>query len=112
MALISFEVTHYTVDIAREMTLAIQGLHVKIRGSIFCVGPNGSVSVNALDDTSPVPANETQGTSGYIFVPRWQFEWFLDLLRNEKPVFCVLDDSAPRQNRLSTSVEPVGEAEV
>jgi hypothetical protein len=47
MALISFEVTHYTVDIAREMTLAIQGLHVKIRGSIFCVGPNGSVSVNA-----------------------------------------------------------------
>jgi hypothetical protein len=94
------------------MHLTVHGLNLKICGQIWCQGANGHAAVNALDDTSPVPHNETQGNSGFIFVPRWQFEWFRDLLRNEKPVFCVLDDAKPRKNRLSTTAEPVGEEEV
>jgi hypothetical protein len=36
---------------------------------------------------------------------------FVDLLRNEKPVFAGLDSQNPDGNLLATYPEPVGEAE-
>ncbi len=49
---------------------------------------------------------------GAIFVPRWQFTWFLDLVRNETPVYCYLNSDTPKWNSLYTGQEPVGEQEL
>jgi hypothetical protein len=113
MATTFFTVNLYFVRISREINLSIQGLDLKIRGDIFCGGTDHSVWVVALDDTSPVPLNEytPETQSGYIFVPPWQFEWFVDLLRNEKPVICFLDSDEPSRNTLQTFAEPVGDEE-
>jgi hypothetical protein len=114
MATVTFEVMTYEVGIAREMNGAVGGLNVKFPAYILCKGVDYHAVVYALDDTSPVPANTFLPAykRGTIFVPRWQFEWFLDLVRNEKPVYCYLNSDTPKSNSLYTGAEPVGEQEL
>jgi hypothetical protein len=45
------------------------------------------------------------------YMPSSTFTWYLDLLRNEGPVYAHVDDAAPFAHRLCTSKEPVGEGE-
>ena len=114
MATVSFEVKTYEVRIARELTGTAEGLTVRFPASILCQGEKYHTVAYFLDDTSPVPANTflPEYKRGTIFVPRWQYEWFIDLLRNEKPVFCYLNSDTPKWNSLYTGQEPVGEQEI
>lgn len=114
MATVSFEVKTYEVKIARELNGSAGGLSLKFPAYILCQGVEYHAVVYVLDDTSPVPANTFIPASkrGTIFVPRWQFEWFLDLVRNEKPVYCYLNSDTPKSNSLYTGAEPIGEGEV
>lgn len=45
----------------------------------------------------PITFVSPTATVGNIFVPRWQFERILDLLRNEQPVDCTLFSDEPRK---------------
>ncbi len=114
MSTITFEVKTYEVKIARELNASTDGLSLKFPAYILCRGDEYHVVVYFLDDASPVPANTfiPARKRGTIFVPRWQFEWFIDLLRNEKPVYCYLNSDAPNWNALYTGLEPVGEHEL
>ncbi|MEO7502487.1 MAG: hypothetical protein ABIW94_07600 [Gemmatimonadaceae bacterium] len=114
MARVTFEVKTYTITVAREMNAATETLSLKFPAYIVCKGDEYHVVVYVLDDTSPVPENYflPERKRGLIFVPRWQFDWFVDLLRLEKPVFCSLNSDTPKWNSLSTANEPVGEQEL
>ena len=114
MPTVTFEVTSYEIKIAREMNGGADGLDIKFSAYISCGGGGHGVTIYVLDDSSPIPANSylPAYNRGTIFVPRWQFEWFRDLLRNEKPVYCYLNSDTPRWNALYTGSEPVGEVEV
>jgi len=114
MATVTFEVKTYEVNIARENNGTAGGLNLKFPAYIKCQGDVYHVVIYVLDDTSPVPANTflPAYNRGTIFVPRWQFEWFRDLVRNEKPVYCYLNSDTPRWNSLYTGQEPVGEMEI
>lgn len=114
MATLTFEITTYEIGIAREMNGSAGGLSLKFPAYISCGGEQGSVTIYALDDTSPIPDNTYLPSTkhGTIFVPRWQYEWFRDLVRNEKPLYCYLNSDKPKWNSLSTDSEPVGEAEI
>ena len=114
MATVSFPVKTYEVKIAREMNGSAQGMNLKFPAYILCQGDQYHAVVYVLDDTSPVPNNTflPQYKRGTIFVPRWQFEWFRDLVRNEKPVYCYLNSDTPKWNSLYTGKEPVGEEEI
>jgi len=114
MATVAFEIKTYEVKIAREMNGSAGGLNLKFAAYILCRGDEYHSVIYVLDDTSPVPVNTYLPAykRGTIFVPRWQFEWFLDLLRNEKPVFCYLNSSTPKWNSIYTGREPVGEQEL
>lgn len=114
MATVHFEVKTYEITVARELNGTTGGLNLKFPVCILCKGVEYHAVVYALDDTSPVPANTFLPAykRGTIFVPRWQYEWFLDLLRNEKPVYCYLNSDTPKWNSLYTGAEPVGEREV
>lgn len=114
MATFTFQVNTYEIKIAREMNASAGGLSLKFPAYIVCRGAEYHTVIYCLDDTSPVPANTFVPTfkRGTIFIPRWQFEWFVDLLRNEKPVYCYLNSDTPKWNSLYTGPEPVGEAEI
>jgi hypothetical protein len=47
---------------------------------------------------------------GTLQVPAEQYPWYIDLLRNEKPVWARVFDE-PALNALTTLTEPVGEGE-
>lgn len=114
MATVTFQVNSYEIKIARELNGTAGGLSLKFPAYILCQGTEYHVVVYALDDSSPIPANTFLPAykRGTIFVPRWQFEWFVDLLRYEKPVNCHLNSDTPKWNSLYTGAEPVGEAEI
>jgi len=109
MATVTFEIKTYQIKTARELTAGAQ----KFRAYILCLGDEYHTVVYVLDDTSPVPDNSflPAAKRGTIFVPTWQYEWFVDLLRNEKPVYCYLNSDTPKWNSLYTGQESVGEQE-
>ena len=114
MAGVDFEIKSYEVKMAREMNGSVGTTPIKFPAYIVCSGDEYRVNIYALHDTSASPDNTVNLSMkfGNIFCPRWQFEWFLDLLRNEKPVFCTLRNDTPKWNSLWTGSEPVGELEV
>ncbi len=114
MPTVNFEVKTYEIKIAREQNGGADGLSVKFPAYIVCAGDEYHAVIYVLDDASPVPGNSYLPASkrGTLFVPRWQYEWFRDLLRNEKPVYCYLNSDTPKWNSLYTGKEPVGEAEI
>jgi subtilisin family serine protease len=111
---VRFQVDTYEMKVARELNASGQGMSIKFPAYIRCEGEEYHVVIYVLDDTSPVPENTflPQYKRGTIFVPRWQYEWYVDLLRNEKPVYCYLNSETPKWNSLYTGSEPVGEQEV
>lgn len=111
---VRFQVDTYEMKVARELNASGQGMSIKFPSYIRCEGEEYHVVIYVLDDTSPVPENTflPQYKRGTIFVPRWQYEWYVDLLRNEKPVYCYLNSETPKWNSLYTGSEPVGEQEV
>jgi hypothetical protein len=105
--------------------LVFDGKMLKVRGVIDCVGQGHHGYVIALADDSPLPFNryDAGGEAVWIFSRLDQFPWHIDMLRNEKPVFCHGSFTPPAGRRpvkwksgtgtgfLSTSDEPVGEGE-
>jgi hypothetical protein len=118
MPIAIFEVGRYWIRVSREMNMKVDGLNLKIRGLVQmeAVPGGGGYVAQAffLDDTSPVPNNSfNEGNGiGNLFLPRWQFEWFVDLLRNESPIHVLLDPVAPRRNMVFSGGEPPGEGEL
>jgi hypothetical protein len=66
-----------------------------------------------LADDSPVPAPTTTvgGKWGPIFLPKEMMGQWVDLLRNEQPLFGYINTDHPEWTNLSSSEEPVGEEE-
>jgi len=110
---VNFEIKAYEVKIGREFSGSTGGMFWYSPAYIICRGDEYHTMIFSLTDDTPVPENTFQPDSkrGTIFVPRWQFKWFLDLLRNEKPVYCFLNSTHPKWNSLYTGDEPVGEDE-
>lgn len=78
--------------------------------AIFFLNPDRQVA-NTNSDQWP---NRSEISSTHVraevFAPTDQYSWYLDILRNEDPVFGHIDDSTPHLNRLFCH-EPVGEGE-
>ena len=113
MAIASFEVNTYDIRLARRLDTHVEGNLVRYNASITCRGTQHALIIYFLDETSYVPNNayypdQKRGTS---YLPRAQFQSYVDLLRNEKPIYCFLNSSYPLQNGLYTGAEPVGEGE-
>lgn len=99
------------------------GVYLGSRGTgynnIMCWGaePDHNFTIFFVSDISSAPHNkgfiEPNKVVGHIYVPERQYAWYLDLLRNEGPVYAVVNDERPDfENRLRTGAEPVGEGEL
>ena len=113
MAIASFEVATYDVRLARQLDTHVDGNLVSYHASITCRGAEYTLIVYFLTESSFVPNNAFYGDQkkGTIYLPRGQYQWYVDLLRNERPVYCLLNSYYPDQNGIYTGAEPVGEAE-
>jgi hypothetical protein len=93
--------------------LVFDGQLLKVRGVINCVGDGHHAYVIALADESPLPANRYDPIENdvWIFSRSDQFLWHIDMLRNDKPIYCF-GNADPVTGLgscvLSTSSEPVG----
>ncbi len=98
--------------------VASYGITLK-RGSlnISChPSPTGSgiLSIKFWPDFNSAPANESiiepNHVVGRMHVPAERFPWYVDILRNEKPIWAHIDEN-PDFNDLRLGPETVGEGE-
>jgi len=122
---ISFQITDYTAQLfnKKDETTVVganpYGTYPPyFFAAISCFGTVGNdkwiLSLRFGSPLAELPQNiSIQTTDKYatIWVPEEQFPFYLDLLRNEKPVYGFIDFDNPRENRIQTQKEPAGEGE-
>ncbi|MFQ5528627.1 MAG: hypothetical protein ACE5GX_20525 [Thermoanaerobaculia bacterium] len=112
MAIKSFEVKSYKVKAGFELSGGGGG--PKSRGYLACFGDDGYrfVIYFAAPGSAMAPPRYFPNTKfGSINVPVDEMPHYVDLVRNEKPVYAYLNSDNPQWNSISTSTEPVGEEE-
>ena len=111
MAIISFNVEHYKVSISHEIEASWGDLTIKAHGKVACYGSEYRLFAYFLDgDTSKTePMYIEKNKEGVIFLPFNEMTSFIDILRNEKPVYGYLSIDKPVWNGIGTFRVPVGE---
>ncbi|HNR18703.1 MAG TPA: hypothetical protein PKN75_07240 [Bacteroidia bacterium] len=114
MAIKSFEVKSYVINNGFKNSATWGGVSIKIQGYLVCYSDDGyRFIIYGLHPSSPIaaptyiPANKV----GAIFIPFKELFNYIDLARNEKPVYAYLNSDNPDWNSIKTSTEPVGEEE-
>ena len=113
MAIKNFQVDRYKMALGQEMSATWGGQQIRIRGYVACYGGGHRFIAYFLTDDSPVPEPVyiADNKVGAIFRPFNEMQPFVDLVRNEKPVYAYLNSDRPEWNSLKTANEPVGEEE-
>lgn len=108
-----FEVDKYRMLIGYRNSATWGGVQIGIRGYVACYGGDHRFIAYFLTDDSPVPdpMYVPQNRVGAIFLSKEEMPGFVDMVRNEKPLFAYLNSDKPEWNSLRTSYEPVGEEE-
>lgn len=63
------------------------------------------------EKTPKIPQSDTSRSNARIYIPKDQYPWHLDLLRNEKPVYYINTGGSFWQGSLRTGDEEIGEGE-
>jgi len=108
----AFPVVAYDLILARENTL---GGTIKFYATIVCTGVEGDrLAIYFLRPDSAPAKNVYTPSAKWAtsFVPAEQYPWYVDILRNENPVYAYVDSDNPNVNALKTNLEAVGEGEV
>jgi hypothetical protein len=98
MSIRNFPVTSYEIILGDKLTTGYGVVTIKARGIVSCVGPDDQrVVAYFLADDSPVPAPTTTkgGKWGPIFLPKEMMGQWVDMLRNEKPIFGHINTDHP-----------------
>ncbi len=108
-----FEVKEYMVVLRQLEEMDFQGTTVQLKGIVRCLGDEYTLDVYCLMDDSvyPDPVFDAEAKKGYMFVPYTDLPVFVDLLRNEKPIYAHLRGDRPEWTSITTTKEPVGEGE-
>jgi len=119
----TFRVTGYNIRLGDKLLITVAGKTIAPRAVIDCTGdnqeqltlfflsrerPGDENNSDRHPNTTTLTANRTLGT---MFLPVQQYTWYVDLLRNEDPVYATLDSSQPLNNRLECG-EHVGDGEL
>jgi hypothetical protein len=108
-----WEVVDYALFLAPHMTVEEDAAH--FYAYIVCQGKSGqTLTFYFMRPDSPGGANSYNPATGQAvaYLPADQYLWYVDMLRNEKPVFAYVNKDNPGWNRIHTGQEPVGEGEL
>ncbi len=111
MTEIKFKITRYSVVLAREMKYPNR---VTVRAQITCIGAKrDTMRIFFLHPRSRKPRNtyDSKSKTATMYIEADHYERFIDLLRNERPVYAYIDLVNPDRCRIYTGTEPVGEGE-
>lgn len=114
MARKTFSVIRYVYQVGYKNTATWDGTQIVIQGYVTCYGESDRFIVYGLHPDSPVPDSpvyNVSGNVGAIFVPFAELSNYVDIVRNEKPVYASLNSDRPEWMGLRTAAEPVGEEE-
>ena len=112
MAIKIFEIKKYNIKIGYELSGGGGG--PKSRGLISCRGEDGerfTIYFAAPGSEMAPPLYFPDKKIGSINIPVKEMLHYVDLLRNEKPVYAYLNSDQPEWNHIFTSLEAVGEGE-
>lgn len=109
----TFEIDEYKVRLTHALKAKVGGIDIEARGIISCYGEGMRLIIYFLTEKSPVPDPffNAEKDKGVMIRPFDEIGPFVDLLRNEKPIYGHLDSDEPHYNSVTTSKEPVGEEE-
>jgi hypothetical protein len=111
----TFAVANYILNAGYRGGATWAGTSILIQGYVACYGAsNERLIVYGLHPSSPVPPAPVcnwAGNVGAIFVPFNVLSAYVDIVRNELPVYARLDSDHPDWMGLTTSKEPIGEGE-
>lgn len=118
-AVVVFEAKQYMV-IWRQLEMRdFNGVQIAIRAIVRLVGVEAKsgesymMDVMFLSPDSPVPQPtfEIEQKKGFMFMPISDIMAFVDILRNEKPIFGHLRADKPEWTSVTTAQEDIGEGE-
>ena len=85
------------------------------RATILCErsSPRQRLFIYFYNSGDTIPDNfcDSKQTTGRIHTRAEEYIRYIDILRNEKPVYALISSDNPRLNRIQTSAEPIGEEE-
>jgi len=113
MNAVVFEIKQYMIVWRQLEVMNFRGTNIKIRGLVRCTGDEYSMDVYflAADSPFPAPVFDVEQKRGYMFLNIQDIAAFVDVLRNEKPIYGHLRGDRPEWTSVTTSNEPVGEGE-
>ena len=109
-----FEVGGYTIKLGRRLSTRAGDQVVAATGFIAFLGEDFmSMNVYFVEDESPLPDPilSRDGNVATLFLRSHLMPVWIDVLRNEKPIFGVIDTTQPGASHITTRNEPVGEEE-
>ena len=113
MSVVTFEVTKYKVLTSSGRKGNVRGVEVEYQGLINCYGDKGKYTIYFMKDGSPLPSPVVSSTPtrgrGRVYVEYRYMPIYLDILRNEKPIYCFVDSEHPDRCRIQTGLEEIGE---
>lgn len=109
-----FEIKQYMVIWRQEERRQFGEDEVIVRGLVRCSGDEYTLDVLFVAPGSPMPQPmfEPEKKRGTMFMPVADIAAFIDVLRNEKPIFGHLRGDRPEWTSVTTTQEPVGEGEL
>lgn len=114
MATKSFKVNYYRACVGFQNAATWSGVTIKIQGYITCYGTDNYRFIAYFlheDSAVPPPVYIPANKVGAIFLPFKDMPVYMDMVRNEKPIYAYLNTAKPEWNSIKTSNEPVGEEE-
>lgn len=114
MAIKSFKINYYRTSVGFKNSATWSGINIQIQGYITCYGLDGYRFIMYFlhdDSQVPPPVFVTANKVGAIFLPFKDMPVYMDMIRNEKPIYAYLNSAKPQWNSMKTSSEPVGEEE-
>ncbi len=114
MAIHLFEIESYRITLGDKITTGFGGITIMARGIVSCWGQGHRITAYFLSSDSPIPLATTsaQGDWAASFLPTGLMGSWVDLLRNERPLYGYIHTGIPTLTNISTSPESVGEGEI
>lgn len=112
MATTTFKVATYKISLGYAMSGGGGG--PESRGYVACQSTDGQrfvIYFAAPGSAMAPPRYFPDSKFGSINVPVDEMQNYVDLVRNEKPLFVYMNSDKPEWNSVSTSQEPPGEEE-
>ena len=108
-----FEIREYIVALRQRDAMTIGGMALTLRGLIRCLGETQQLDLYFVEeqDANPPPQFDVTAKKGRMVLPFRDLPIFLDLLRNEGPIYAHMRSDKPEWSSITTAREPVGEGE-